>query len=139
MIQLIGHLTVQLLNVIWDDTFYYYVDLESPLSEQLKERSTLVTSRDILSSTYQQQRYLGRLNIKLDTLYVTSLVKFFVWSISWLPSCDILCRLVFMIILPHSRKGLSTKTYSRFVHITSLLIYCTLHLINYKSVYPWSP
>ena len=78
-IQLIGHLIVQMLNVVSHYTFYYHVDMESPLSEQLKEKSSLVTGHDIsLSFTGQQQRYQSRLNIKLGILCVTSLVKFLV-------------------------------------------------------------
>ena len=66
-----------MLNVVSDYTFYYHVDMESPLSEQLKEKSSLKTDHDIsLSSTGQQQRYQSRLNIKLETLCVTLLVKF---------------------------------------------------------------
>ena len=76
-IQLIGHLIVLMLNVVSDCTFYYHVDMESPLSEQLKEKSSLKTDHDIfLSSTGQQQRYQSKLNIKLETLCVTLLVKF---------------------------------------------------------------
>ena len=61
-----------MLNVVSDYTFYYYVDMESPLSEQLKEKSSLKTGHDIsLLSTGQQQRYQSRLNIKLETLCVT--------------------------------------------------------------------
>ena len=36
VIHLIGHPIVQMLNVVWDYTFYYYVNSISSLSEQLE-------------------------------------------------------------------------------------------------------